>query len=118
MKMSDQGEPTPAGWVAPGGHAPAWNWIPTDHGLSPRLDRVPRWVRIWYRTPFIDRYAYVWMWHHGGWDLTSDEDADPGYNSSVPLPRYPAPTTPPSRMSVTCRKAENVRSCRSPRVRD
>ena len=33
-------------------------------------------------------------WHHGGWDLTLDEDADPGYNYRVPLPRYPAPTTP------------------------
>jgi hypothetical protein len=30
---------------------------------------MPRWVRVWYRVPFIDRYAYVWMWHHGGWDV-------------------------------------------------
>lgn len=71
--MNDPGEPTPAGWAAPGGTLPAWNWIPAGHGLSPRLDRVPRWVKLWYRAPFVDRYCYARMWHHGGWDLSSDE---------------------------------------------
>ena len=94
VQMIDRWEQTPAGWVAPAGTLPAWNWIPAGHGLSPRLDRVPRWVRIWFRTPFIDRYAYVWMWHHGGWDLNSGEAADPGYNAGATLPRSPAPTTP------------------------
>lgn len=28
-----------------------------------------RWVRAWYRTPFVDRYAHVWMWHRSGWDV-------------------------------------------------
>jgi hypothetical protein len=57
----------------PAGAMPGWDWTPPG-GLRPRLDRVPRWVRIWYQVPFIDRYAHVWMWAHGGWDT----DAPPG----------------------------------------
>ena len=60
-------EVSPGRWVAPPGRRPAWNWVPDGHGIRPRLDAVPLWVRLWYRTPFVDRFAYVWMWHHGGW---------------------------------------------------
>jgi hypothetical protein len=60
--------PSPAGWQAPDGVLPAWSWAPPD-GLQPRLDRVPAWVRLWYHTPLADRYAYAWMWEHGGWDV-------------------------------------------------
>ena len=28
---------------------------------------MPLWLKVWYRTPFLDRGAYVWMWHHGYW---------------------------------------------------
>jgi hypothetical protein len=59
--------PSPGGWVPPPGSRPGWQWAPPD-GLVPRLDRVPAWVRLWYRTPFADRYAHAWMWEHGGWD--------------------------------------------------
>lgn len=61
--------PSPGGWHPPPGTRPAWNWIPPDHGLSPRMDRVPWWVRLWYRTPMLDRFAHAWMWDHGGWDV-------------------------------------------------
>jgi hypothetical protein len=60
--------PSPAGWESPRGVIPMWNWTPTGGG-QPRLDRVPRWVRAWYHTPFVDRYAHAWMWRHGGWDI-------------------------------------------------
>ncbi|MGW5364974.1 hypothetical protein [Actinopolymorpha pittospori] len=60
--------PSPGGWTAPAGTRPAWTWTP-PHGMRPRLDRAPRWVRIWYHTPFLDRYAHEWLWHHGGWDV-------------------------------------------------
>jgi hypothetical protein len=59
---------SPAGWRPPAGARPAWQWSPPD-GLRPRLDRVPGWVRLWYRTPILDRYAYSWMWERGGWDV-------------------------------------------------
>jgi hypothetical protein len=60
--------PSPGGWQSPPNRLPAWNWLPPG-GIRPRLDRVPHWVRLWYRTPFIDRYAHAWMWRHGGWDV-------------------------------------------------
>lgn len=60
--------PSPGGWTVPEGARPGWNWIPAG-GATPRLDRMPGWVRAWYRTPFLDRSAHVWMWRHGGWDV-------------------------------------------------
>ena len=60
--------PSPGGWVAPANVRPAWNWTPPP-AITPRLDRVPLWVRLWYGTPFADRSAHAWMWRHGGWDV-------------------------------------------------
>lgn len=74
------GVPSPGTWEPPEGTSPAWNWVPANHGLTPRLDRVPRVVRLWFKTPFIDRWAYVWMWNHGGWDISPL--ADPGAPST------------------------------------
>lgn len=67
--------PSPAGWHPPDGARPAWSWTPPC-GLTPRLDRVPVWVRLWYNTPFVDRYAHGWMWTHGGWDVLPPNGAD------------------------------------------
>jgi hypothetical protein len=44
----------------------------------PRPDRAPRWVRWWYWTPLIDRYAYAWMWWHGAWDVVPPGAGVPG----------------------------------------
>jgi hypothetical protein len=60
--------PSPGGWQPPDGVLPGWSWAPRG-GLSPRLDRVPAWVRLWYKAPLVDRYAHAWMWSHGGWDV-------------------------------------------------
>jgi hypothetical protein len=60
--------PSPGGWRTPATGLAGWSWAPPG-GLRPRLDRVPAWVGLWYRTPFVDRYAYAWMWEHGGWDV-------------------------------------------------
>jgi hypothetical protein len=60
--------PSPGGWTVPPGVRPAWNWTPPP-GITPRPDRVSLWVRLWYYTPLLDRYAYAWMWRHGGWDV-------------------------------------------------
>jgi hypothetical protein len=59
---------SPGGWSAPKGSLSAWNWLPPS-GAAPRVDLMPTWVRAWYRTPLIDRYAYAWMWRRGGWEV-------------------------------------------------
>lgn len=65
---------SPGSWTPPAGVLPGWNWVPPD-GVSPRIDLAPWWVRVWYRVPFVDRYAYVWMWHHGCWQLDRPADS-------------------------------------------
>jgi hypothetical protein len=86
--------PSPGAWESPSGARPAWNWVPPGHGLSPRLDRVPRWVRIWFGTPFIDRFAYAWMWHHGGWDVIPPVEPGPeNIGDREPLVPKPSPPT-------------------------
>jgi len=65
---------SPGGWLTPPGVMPGWNWLPTG-GASPRLDVLPLWVRAWYRIPLIDRYAHVYMWHHGAWETASPDQA-------------------------------------------
>lgn len=66
-ESAEFGVPSP-GLVVPAGRRPAGRRIPEGR-LTPRLHAMPRWVRVWYRTPFIDRYAYSWMWWRGGWDV-------------------------------------------------
>jgi len=60
--------PSPDGWVAPSWTMPGWNWTPPS-GARPRPDRMPRWLQIAYRTPFVDRIAHVLMWRRGGFDV-------------------------------------------------
>jgi len=67
-RWENEAMPSPGRWQVPPGVRPAWNWIPPG-GIRPRLERVPAWVRLWYRAPVADRYAYGWMWRHGGWDV-------------------------------------------------
>ena len=59
---------SPGGWVPPPGIRPGWNWTP-EGGAGPRLDRMPRWIRLAYRVPLVDRLAHGWMWPRGGWDV-------------------------------------------------
>jgi hypothetical protein len=87
MTSTPEPELSPGRWVAPPGTKPGWNWIPDGHGLHPRLSEVPTWVRLWYWTPFVDRWAHVWMWHHGGWSITPHPPAGAG----VREPRRPRP---------------------------
>lgn len=58
---------SPGEWTEPAGRRPGWSWVPL--GAVARPDLMPGWVRVWYHTPFIDRYARSWMWRHGGWDV-------------------------------------------------
>jgi hypothetical protein len=39
------------------------------------------WVNAWYHTPWIDRYAYSYMWNHGGWDTAPGKP--PAYDAAA-----------------------------------
>lgn len=58
--------PSPGGWQASSGARPGWDWVPPC-GASVNASVLPLWVKVWRRLPFIDRYGYPWMGHHGGW---------------------------------------------------
>ncbi len=49
---------SPGGWSAPPGTRPGWDWVPPS-GARPRPDLMGRWIRLWYRMPFVDRYAHM-----------------------------------------------------------
>ena len=59
---------SPGGWTPPPSRRPGWNWVPPG-GAVPRPDLMPGWVRFAYHTPFVDRFAFEWMWDHGGWEV-------------------------------------------------
>lgn len=50
---------------------------------------MPLWVRIWHRTPFLDRRARVYMWHHGYWAVppTLDWAQNDAFSMSQPYGR-------------------------------
>jgi hypothetical protein len=35
-----------------------WNSIPDGYGARFELKGAPWWLRVWFHTPFIDRFAY------------------------------------------------------------
>ncbi len=88
------GTPSPGDWVVPPGMRPAWEWLPPEHGAMPNLRAMPRWVRVWYRVPLIDRYAYEWMWWRGGWSVFVPGDTPPPPDAGDREPRRPRPNAP------------------------
>ncbi|HVB27485.1 MAG TPA: hypothetical protein VNE21_06190 [Mycobacteriales bacterium] len=52
-----------------------WNHIPRGYGATFDLDGAPRWLRVLFITPFVDRFAYPvlvrrghgWLTRHPGW---------------------------------------------------
>jgi hypothetical protein len=85
--------PSPGGWTPPSGVKPGWAWLPPN-GASPRLEAMPTWVRLWYWGPFIDRWAYVWMWDRGGWWVEPPGSPPPPEDASVREPIRPTPPEP------------------------
>jgi len=84
---------SPGGWVPPPGVRPMWNWTPPGGGTA-RPDLMPWWVKAWFRTPFIDRWAHPWMWDYGGWEVEppSGTGDGPGDESGDREPRLPKPS--------------------------
>ncbi len=55
---------------------PGWNDIPLGYGAQFDTAAAPWWLRAWFHTPFVDRYAYPvmvrrgygYLTPHPGWD--------------------------------------------------
>ena len=49
-----------------------WNHIPRGYGASFDVASAPWWLRAWFRTPFVDRYAYPRLVRRGHGYLVAD----------------------------------------------
>jgi len=84
---------SPGGWVVPEGRLAAWDWLPPS-GAVPRVDLAPWWLRWWYRTPLVDRWAHACMWRRGCWEV-APPPREGWADSAARLPvRPPAPALP------------------------
>lgn len=89
---------SPGDWVVPAGARPGWSWLPPQ-GAFARRRSMPGWVRVWSMLPLVDRFAYSWMWWHGGWAVPIDEAGSPPA-AGVREPRRPLPPSPTGHASV------------------
>ena len=42
-----------------------WNHIPEGYGASFDIASAPLWLRVWFHTPFLDRWAYPQLVRRG-----------------------------------------------------
>jgi len=52
-----------------------WNHIPRGYGAEFDVHDAPRWLRVWARTAFVDRYAYPRLVARGFAFLTPHPDS-------------------------------------------
>jgi len=77
---------SPGSWQVPVGMRPGWSWLPSS-GAHANVRAMPMWVRLWCMMPLIDRYAFEWMWWHGGWAVPVERSSPP--EGGVREPRHP-----------------------------
>lgn len=53
-----------------------WDHIPRGFGAEFVLDDAPWWLRLWFHTPFIDRYAHPKVVARGHGFLVAHEHYD------------------------------------------
>ena len=53
-----------------------WDHIPRGYGAEFVLDDAPWWLRLWFHTPFIDRYAHPKVVARGYGFLNAHRDYD------------------------------------------
>ena len=74
-----------------------WDHVPRGYGADFVLDDAPWWLRLWFRIPFIDRYAYPKVVARGHGFLTPHPYCDeaeleaPGPGWRVRSPGYMPP---------------------------
>lgn len=55
-----------------------WDHIPRGHVADFDVASAPWWLRLWFRTPFVDRYAYPRLVRRGHGYLTPLHDCPAG----------------------------------------
>jgi hypothetical protein len=64
-------------WDAWGVKLEGWNHIPTGYGATFESQSAPWWLRAWFNTPLIDRFAYPLLVRRGfGWLTAFPTSAD------------------------------------------
>lgn len=66
-----------------------WNLIPRGYGVLWDLSGAPWWLRLWFHTPFADRFAHPhvvkrgcgWLSPHPGWPLEDLGRVDGGWRT-------------------------------------
>lgn len=61
-----------------------WNVMPRGYGVRFDVDAAPLWLRVFFRTPFIDRFAYPLMVRRGHAYLAPFPESD-GLRDPFPL---------------------------------
>lgn len=54
-----------------------WNHVPIGYGASFDVHAAPIWLRVWFHTPFIDRFAYPQMVKRGFGYLAAHPGVEP-----------------------------------------
>lgn len=55
-----------------------WNHIPHGYAAEFDLEHAPRWLRVWFNCPFLDRFAYPVVVRRGFASLSLMPGAQPG----------------------------------------
>ena len=64
-----------------------WNNVPEGYGLTWDLSYAPVWLRVWFRIPILDRFAYpqlirrrfAWLTPHPYWPEGKRGPVPPGW---------------------------------------
>jgi hypothetical protein len=61
-----------------------WSHVPLGYGADFDVASAPWWLRLWFRTPFVDRFAYPRLVDRGFGYLTPHPDWTEGPREPVP----------------------------------
>jgi hypothetical protein len=60
-----------------------WNAVPDGYGAWFEISRAPWWLRLWFRTPIVDKFAYPVLVRRGFGNLTPDPGWAPEHPGEV-----------------------------------
>jgi len=67
---SGSGPPRLPSWNTAAVRLEGWNHVPGGYGARFDVASAPWWLRLWFRTPFLDRWAYPRLVERGFGYLT------------------------------------------------